>query len=123
MKLSEQIKHCLEAEHCGSCSYHEPETTLICKGLLQKAHEWIKGYEELEEQGKLLKLPCKVGDTVYQLIPTPIRRPVAKMGYRVNERKVDSVYWIVNNLNSFQKTIFLDKSEALQKVNEMEGKE
>lgn len=28
--------------------------------------ERLKGYEDLEEQGRLLKLPCKVGDTVYE---------------------------------------------------------
>lgn len=31
--------------------------------LVQKLGE----YEDLEEQGKLLKLPCKVGDTVYRI--------------------------------------------------------
>ena len=30
-----------------------------------KAIEKLAEYEDLEEQGKLLKLPCKVGDTVY----------------------------------------------------------
>lgn len=25
----------------------------------------LKQYEDLEEQGRLIKLPCKVGDTVY----------------------------------------------------------
>ena len=29
--------------------------------------ERLKYYEDLEEQGKLLKLPCAVGDTMYQL--------------------------------------------------------
>lgn len=28
-------------------------------------HQRLKYYEDLEEQGKLLKLPCAVGDTVY----------------------------------------------------------
>lgn len=27
----------------------------------------LKKYEDLEEQGKLLKLPCAVGDTVYEI--------------------------------------------------------
>ena len=27
----------------------------------------LKDYEDLEEQGKLIKLPCKVGDTVYHV--------------------------------------------------------
>ena len=30
-----------------------------------KASEKLADYEELEEQGSLVKLPCKVGDTVY----------------------------------------------------------
>lgn len=30
-----------------------------------KAYFKLKDYEDLEEQGKLIKLPCKVGDTVY----------------------------------------------------------
>lgn len=31
----------------------------------QKCMERLAEYEDLEEQGKLLKLPCAVGDTVY----------------------------------------------------------
>ncbi len=34
--------------------------------LLQMADK-LAEYEDLEEQGKLLKLPCAVGDTVYHL--------------------------------------------------------
>lgn len=29
----------------------------------------LAAYEDLEEQGKLLKLPCAVGDTVYRICP------------------------------------------------------
>lgn len=32
-----------------------------------KLAEKLKEYEDLEEQGKLLKLPCAVGDTVYRI--------------------------------------------------------
>lgn len=30
--------------------------------------EQLKEYQQLEEQGRLLKLPCKVGDTVYVIV-------------------------------------------------------
>ena len=33
--------------------------------------EWLmqlKEYQSLEEQGRLIKLPCKVGDTVYVIV-------------------------------------------------------
>ena len=42
---------------CQTCDFEEK----ICDKLAE--------YEDLEEQGLLLKLPCKVGDTVYVLIP------------------------------------------------------
>lgn len=35
--------------------------------LLKSALDKLAMYEDLEEQGKLLKLPCSVGDTVYIL--------------------------------------------------------
>ena len=38
-----------------------------CKQLA----EWlmkVKEYQSLEEQGRLIKLPCKVGDTVYVIV-------------------------------------------------------
>lgn len=56
-KLSEELRHCLEDDACGDCQYHKPETKFVCKGLLQKAYEVVKRYEEM--------FPCKVGDTVY----------------------------------------------------------
>lgn len=49
-KLSEELRHCLEDDTCEYCQYHKPETKLICKGLLQKAYERIKAYEEMEDR-------------------------------------------------------------------------
>ena len=39
----------------------------------------LKDYEDLEEQGRLIKLPCKVGDTVYK---------VNKASKKVSQHKV-----------------------------------
>lgn len=50
------LKKCYQMlcyEDCSICS--------VMKEALQR----LKYYEDLEEQGLLLKLPCKVGDTVY----------------------------------------------------------
>lgn len=46
-KLSEELRHCLEDDVCGDCQYHEKETVVICPGLLQKAYEVVKRYEEM----------------------------------------------------------------------------
>lgn len=67
MKLSEELKHCLDGGGCKDCESYEINSVLTCRGLLQAAYEQIKGYEELEDQGLLLKLPCKVGDTLYSV--------------------------------------------------------
>lgn len=58
-KLSEELRRCLEDDACGDCQYHKPETKFICKGLLQKAYEAVKRYEEM--------FPCKVGDIVWRV--------------------------------------------------------
>jgi len=39
----------------------QPTSTTI-----QAVFEKLAAYEDLEEQGRLVVLPCKVGDTVYQ---------------------------------------------------------
>ena len=35
--------------------------------IVPKLYKYLAEYEDLEEQGLLLKLPCKVGDTVYSI--------------------------------------------------------
>lgn len=59
----EELENCAGVGKCDKYCNSKAEST--CRGLLQKAYERIKEYEELEEQRRLLKLPCTVGDTVY----------------------------------------------------------
>lgn len=67
-------------------------------------------YEDLEEQGKLLKLPCAAGDTVYC-----IRESWS--GYVIDKKKFK-----VGMIDKFNKTVFLTKSDAERALAEMEGK-
>ena len=46
MKLSEELKNCLDSDICGKCQYGNSETILTCKGLLQAVYEKIKEMEE-----------------------------------------------------------------------------
>lgn len=60
MKLSEEIKHCLDGDGCGKCRYGEPETKLTCRGLLQAAYEEIKRNEkDRKVMGKLKYKECE----------------------------------------------------------------
>ncbi len=56
-KLSEELRFCIEQDGCSKCSCFETQSKLTCPGLLQKAYEVVKRYEEM--------FPCKVGDIIY----------------------------------------------------------
>ena len=92
-------------------------------------------YEGLEEQGLLLRLPCKVGDKVYR-VNTGAKEPVIKMRvlqvyYKQlhKDRIIIRIDAINDNdmgescylLEDFGKTVFLTQAEAEQKLKEMES--
>lgn len=92
----------------------------------------LKEYEDLEEQGRLIKLPCKVGDTVYYFSGgyykniknwkiTPIK--VTEFNIKVNKSgKLIPLALIANGtrypMSSIGKTVFLTKSEAEAELEE-----
>ena len=49
--------------------------------------EELKRYRDLEEQGRLLVLPCRVGDTVYEIL----EETVPNHYFYINEWKVQDV--------------------------------
>ena len=65
-------------EYCDRfCDNNKSKCPIYRNCVNQQMYEKLKGYEDLEEQGKLLKLPCAVGDSVYVLaecenIPTQL---------------------------------------------------
>lgn len=91
----------------------------------EEANKWQE-YKDLEEQGLLVRLPCKVGDTVY----VPTRNFVSEL--RITLVSVDTndmaMYfsWLLNsgiypNLDGFSgyelgKTVFLTREEAEKKL-------
>jgi hypothetical protein len=69
-------------------------------------------YEDLEEQGRLIKLPCKVGDTVYHVV----------QGRIVEVSNVDLFFLLLSVVeNRFNNSVFLTKSEAEAKLEELRG--
>ena len=76
--------------------------------------ERLKEYEDLEEQGRLIKLPCKVGDTVYHVV----------QGRIVEVSNVDLFFLLLSVAeNRFNNSVFLTKSEAEAKLKELRGGE
>lgn len=82
-RLSEELRHCLEDDACGDCQYHKPETKTTCQGLLQKAYEVVKRYEEMEENGQILIVPqIKKNKTIYwiwgdEIMPVLFKRIIS----------------------------------------------
>lgn len=54
---------------------------------MAELREKLKYYEDLEEQGRLLVLPCKVGDTVYEIL----EETVPNRYFYISEWKVQDV--------------------------------
>lgn len=88
----------------------------------------LKEYEDLEEQGRLLKLPCKIGTEVYNITWwDDVQEKVAVKGktyYRtVHKHKVTKSAFSHFDINNFGKTVFLTKAEAEAKLKELRGEE
>ena len=93
--------------------------------------ERLVEYEDLEEQGKLLKLPCAVGDMVYEvqelrkriqaytIIAIHISNCGNLYGWELKDGK--GVYSNVNGFSEYAvgKTVFLTKEEAEAALKEM----
>ena len=90
------------------------------------ASEKLCEYEDAEEQGLLLRLPCKVGTTVYNITWWDDVTEKVKVGgktfYRtVHKHKVSKSTFSLLDIYDFGKTVFLTKAEAEQKLKEMES--
>lgn len=83
----------------------------------------LKDYEDLEEQGRLIKLPCKIGDKVWHISGRAIKEDVIS-GI---EYSYDGMFYIWSNedtwLGGFNDIVFLTKSEAEAKLKELRGEE
>lgn len=73
--------------------------------------EKLTEYEDAEEQGLLLKLPCKVGDDVYYILGIPNETPCV----------IESCVFELSDIHRIGKTLFLTREEAEQALEAMKG--
>lgn len=85
--------------------------------------EWLRDvvnklaeYEDLGEQGLLLRLPCKVGDTVYVINSFHIDGSLRK-----NSKLVETKFNVFM-FDYIGKTVFLTREEAEAKLKEINDK-
>ena len=106
----------------------------IC-GLVKETEEVLNKlaeYEDLEEQGRLIKLPCKVGIVVYRITSYLNGESVITKG-KISDYQIDCYCYenqfyfcedsrrhsIWCDMSEFCKTVFLTRAEAEAKLKEL----
>ena len=147
-RLTNHFSYC----ECAECKYYDEELAKCnkCKIFItstghchdKKVWEKLRDYEDLEEQGLLLKLPCKVGDTYWELEKMFWVNEHKCKGCKfyfetledsfcdcdndfpkctqILEKKFSSIKEIVMNMDEINKTIFLTKEEAEKALERLE---
>ena len=116
-RLTDNTDYCKK-----SCGYEMPEVNCVLFECYdRKIYNKLREYEDAEEQGLLLRLPCKVGDTLYEASrqwKTVITRTVAAIVICNNN------IWIRNGCGDtfeYGAEVFLTREEAEAALAGMEG--
>lgn len=81
-----------------------------------EAYKELERYRNLEAEGRLIELPCKVGDTVYMI------HRISTGWYVIAESTSDAYMLALCVMQGrFGKTVFLTKAEAEAKLAELKG--
>lgn len=105
------------SSYCDNCSQGAGNCKTV-KNMIKK----LATYEDLEEQGLLVRLPCKVGDTMYDIVGKPLR---------IVEHKVDAFHidkkgfhlQIINGVleKKQEAKVYFSREEAKKKLEEMKA--
>lgn len=82
-----------------------------CAEEHEQLAEWLeelKSYKDLDEQGLLVRLPCKVGTEVYYILGIPNKTPCA----------IDKCVFKLSDINKIGESLFLTREEAEKKLEE-----
>ena len=129
-RLTEKIGNTNCVKGCGSnCKYGfqhcRTEDWENCN-TIDEVIDKLAEYEDLEEQGLLLRLPVPIGTTVYNTTWWDDKYEIVtvngkKYSRSVRKHKVTKSTFGLLDIKEWGKTVFLTKSEAEQKLKEMES--
>ena len=132
----ENLKDWVSGRDAVGCPYHQKTYGTCCKdGELYwlkdvtELLEELKSYKDLEEQGLLVRLPCKVGDIMFrinkgaknpviELTVTQIDITTRSYNLEVIDRECGELMCFKSDIG---RTIFLTREEAEKKLEEMEN--
>lgn len=105
------------SSYCDNCSKGTGDCNTMKKMINRLAE-----LEDLEEQGLLVRLPCKVGDTMYDIVGKPLR---------IVEHKVDAFHidkkgfhlQIINGVleKKQEAKVYFSREEAEKKLEELKN--
>lgn len=138
--LDEAIKYIKEVV-CKNRKNKEKNTIVIpnsfissadCAEKYEQVAKWLKelkSYKDLEEQGLLARLPCKVGDTAFR-INEGAKNPIIELtvtqidiirksyNLKVVDKDGGELMYFKNDIGN---SIFLTREEAVNKLEEMKN--
>ena len=130
-RLTNSIDYC--QLHCNFGKSNECFFQDKSKCYEKNIYEKLREYENLAEQGLLLRLPCKVGDTIYEVsyenrefvIKEHIVKEFIYRTYRFPRIEIycenENGFLVCNNIGKLDECLFLTQAEAEQKLKEMES--
>lgn len=110
------------SSYCDNCSQGAGNCKTV-KNMIKK----LATYEDLEEQGLLVRLPCKVGDDLYCIVNGEVKKlKVHSFGvpdFEITDIEFKYVdgFKIVRFVGEVGKTVFLTREEAENKLEEMKN--
>ena len=115
----------------GQCDHHTmaidgcfnktEDRFMLCEDCVnKKRYDKLKQYEDLEKAGLLVRLPCKVGDTVYIVNSCGIGKEIV-YGFDICSNKVTNIDlgWTWGNITDFGNRLFLTREEAEKRFKEL----
>ena len=121
-RLTNSIDYC--QLHCDFGKSNECFFQDKSKCYEKNIYEKLREYENLDEQGLLMRLPCKVGTKVYAINPIIDYGEVGDEAiyyYSIIEREFQIYMMMDYGKLVFGRNVFLTKAEAEQKLKEMES--
>lgn len=114
-------------EDCDTCEEYCPDINEDNCPCLQEVIKKLAEYEDLEEQGKLLKLPCAVGDMVY-CVDSYCNGNNWQCNYRphfckdccLKEKSVNKRKFTLDMFEKFGKIVFITQEEAEAALSELQ---
>lgn len=134
----------IDCEECqfkntGECEEYKDECRAVAdfKRFVKDMYSKLKDYEDLEEQGLLLKIPCKIGDTIYVIPSKPMYDINIANGHEerniiyeqivsgIVPSKEGYILYTCGNQNivlggEYKNTWFLEKEEAKSALSELQ---